>query len=269
MNKHTLFKRLTFRSFSKTAFATLLFFGLFSISHTAQAGKTASSRSYTSSSQTCMDTTEQLAAEQARITAISDSILDKLGILGTLPREARTQFAENMTLPELLETHKNAGDIHKAVLQTGPALVSMIPEQFYQAIERLFTITQDEDGSWKFTANDLNKKIRNFQEKILMQVLRALHDHTYYGISDKIYQEIITRLKDHDWWENGILQAIYQVDSKHFHGVVMGQVLNHLDEGERKLDLIFGEKPKKYSAPVINIIAELALHKNKGLTPNI
>ncbi len=234
---------LIFKLFCKNVLISLIFLNASSL---VQAGKTGpSSRS---------------SSEEPKIQTLYERI--KLQ-----PKKIQIQFSENMTLPELLEFNRHANDVFRAAVQAGPALVNMVGTQFYQAIERLFMITQNEDESWKITANELDQNTRDFQIQSLMQVLRALDDHVYFGINEALYQEILERLKRCDCSEKSALETLYkEKDPTHslwiyIFKVILGQILNHMDKGDR-----FTRMTLKYRGStdvLINILTELNFHCNQ------
>lgn len=110
-----------------------------------------------------------------------------------IPMEAREHIVDQLhySLNELLLMRRDLPLDLREVLPDCGVLAETIERQFYQTVQNLIDDAETVDDA---IARHASK---------LMEVLRALYDHTYYNISNEEYKRIIARLKRNELWRQG------------------------------------------------------------------
>ncbi len=155
-------------------------------------------------------------------------------------------------------------------LGDAPTLLKSLNYQFFSTIQALFKITFMSTPAGgqriKFKINKLKPKILDFHIRRLIEVLRLLDDHLYYGISEEAYQKAIAGLRktEQKIWQAGALNKLYQknlTNTHNYHAVymILGQIINHIDGRKRKFNLNLW--PSK-SRTISSAMAELLFHVN-------
>ncbi len=184
------------------------------------------------------------------------------------PQELQMHISGQMPLVQLLEVNKNASDVLRGSLQTGPCFTQTITEQFYQTIDSLLATAQQGDISDQFD------KVEDAHIQNLMDILTALHDYEYYGFNNVIYQATVLSLQNHPLWTNPDFQALYNPGyfsalSKKYKLIQMllGQILNHIDPENKKRVLRLESTCLDSNSMVItNVVLKLILHANNQVT---
>ncbi len=198
-----------------------------------------------------------------------------LNNLDALPPELQTFITSKKPLSEILELNKNTE--LRNILKTEQALITAIPTQFAKAIDKLFTIisstTPTGENEYDLTINDLDNDIRDFHIQSLMEVLRALHDHKYYGISEAIYQHIIEKLKNSNLWTNNSQNnrlLLYKIPSNYkIISSILMEIFNHFDGCIKKYNAFIGRSFEEFdNSNLPNIHVELYMHKKNDTYSN-
>ncbi len=174
-------------------------------------------------------------------TALATSALGNLGIL---PEELILYITGFLRCIDFIHLSQASREI-KRVCSDKPTLFRSLNRQFYDAIQALFVIIPSSDAdnvqNFEIVAKQIDQETMDFHIKRLMEVLRFLDDYKHFNIEG--YQDIILELieKEQAVWAAGALDALYKKGANFFNNlegygiihIVLGQVLNHMDKGNR------------------------------------
>ena len=149
-------------------------------------------------------------------------------------------------------------------------LLKSLNYQFFSTIQALFKITFIETQAGvqklKLSSKKVKSKVLNFHIRRLIEILRLLDDHLYYGISEEAYHTAILDLRktEQKIWQAGALNKLYQrhapcKGNNHVIHMILGQIINHIDGRKRKFNLNLW--PSR-SRTISSALAELLYHVN-------